>query len=157
MIILILTIILGIILIDFAIIGFLPKILKIWPSLSTLDIRHLLVEDPLIFPYIKTNIKGPLYDEQKFFWNRKRVSYKSLILTRKYLIVKNTRLTSLTSYNVDSIQSYTIKKKIRGDEVTIVFVIDRENKYFKFRTHLADEWIQAFKKICLFNNIRDAI
>ena len=142
MIIIIFAVIVCLLLVDFALIGVLPSKIGIWPSLKDFVKGDILIEDTANLS-VHTDIEGK-YVESMI--NRK-VGYKSLILTPKYLIVKNTRLTSLLNIGTDCIKRIDTKKALLGNKIILHLKMDDEDKRLEFTTKRRGDWIDAFSRI----------
>lgn len=141
MILIICSILFCLILLDFTIIGFLPKILRIWPPLKELC-EDKLIEDSAYYS-LKTDIRrasgNPIITS--------RINYKSIILTSKNLIVKNTFLTYLLRINIESIDHYHIKKHTIGKTIILYLTIEGKKKFFQFRSKKTEVWVREFDKL----------
>ena len=141
MFIIIVSIIGAIILFDFAIVGFLPKSLKIWQSLNGM-LSDVLIEDTVYFS-IRTNIPdrsgGPIITS--------RITYKSVLLTPKHLVVRNTRLTYLLSININDIQNYSTSNRAVGKEVKFFVGMNDGNYWIRFRTSKSEIWEEQLNKL----------
>lgn len=143
MILLIGSIVFSLLLFDFALVGFMPKVLKIWPPLSEIK-EDILIEDTAYYS-IKTDMQGRFVDPMI----NNRICYKSILLTSYCLLVKNTILTYLLRINIEDINSYTVEQKILGKKITLYLTVKGEDRFFQFRTKKSDKWIETFLNIGL--------
>ena len=141
MIIIVFAFILCILLLDFTIVGFLPSKLGIWTSLKDLITGDILIEDSAYLS-VQTDIKGKYVDSMI----NQRVGYKSLILTKGFLIVKNTYLTSLLNIKTDSIKRITTKKALLGKKLILYLEINNEDKYFNSTQKKLMNGLMRFRK-----------
>ncbi len=87
MVLIIVSIVFCLLLFDFAIVGFIPKILKIWPPLSKFD-KDVLIEDTVCYR-IDTNIENKL--GEPVITNR--INYKdSLCLVLRHQVLPDMRV-----------------------------------------------------------------
>jgi len=131
----------AIILFDFAIIGFLPKLLKIWQPLNGM-LSNVLIEDTVYFS-IRTNIP----DRSGTPIITSRITYKSVLLTPKHLVVKNTRLTYLLSIDINDIHNYTAINKAAGKEMKFFVGVNDGNYWFRFRTNKSKMWEDELERL----------
>lgn len=141
MILVICSILFCLLLLDFTIIGFLPKILRIWQPLKGLS-EDTLIEDTAFYS-IKTDIRresgNPIITN--------RINYKSIILTPKNLIVKNTFLTYLLRISIESIDHYHTEKHTIGEKIILYLTINGKKHIFQFRSKNPKIWIKEFDKL----------
>jgi len=133
------TLILVFMLLDFTLIGLLPSMFGIWPSLSDIK-EEPLIEDSTIFGSIRTDMEGRFVSSMI----NKRVGYKSIVLTSTCLVVKNTRRTYLLKIDLKSIYNYTVMKQLVGKRIILHLLTENRQKFFQFRTCMPDTWIKAF-------------
>ena len=138
------TAVIGLILLDFALMGFIPSMLNLWPSLSELR-EDTLIEDNTVFGSIRTNVEGEFVGSMI----NNRVGYKSIILTSRCLVVRNTRRTYLLKVDLQSIIRYSVVKQLGGSKILLDLLIEDQEKFFRFRTRTPDIWIKAFTEIGL--------
>lgn len=129
------------ILLDFALIGFIPEKFRIWCSLKK-EIHEKIIEDTVRYS-ISTNIPGKYINSMI----NNRVGYKSLILTPKALIVKNTYLTYLLKIDIKTIESYEIKDVFFGKRFKLNLRIQETKRRFEFSTNRFDLWAKEFSKL----------
>ena len=137
----IISIIATLLLLDFSLIGFTPKILGIWGPLNKY-VSEILIEDTAHYS-LSTDINGE-YIETMI---NSRVGYKSLILTPEFLIVKNTFLTYLLKIDNRSIKSYTIKNELIGKKIKLLLKIMDTEKFIEFSTSKSKRWIKEFSAL----------
>lgn len=139
--ILICAILFGLLILDISLIGFLPKVLNIWPSIRNLK-DNVLIEDTAFYS-IKTNIIGkngkPIIS--------KRINYKSIILTPDCLIVRNTFFTYLLRIDTREIKFYDIHNKLIGKIINLHIIIEDKEYFFQVRTKQSENWIKEFARI----------
>ena len=132
--------------------GFIFFLFKMSKRINQLDISDAIIEDHLVRLFttksIATDIKGYEFNVKYY-----RIYVRSIVLTPKYLIIRNSVLTYHFNINRDSFVYYSVKTRIIGFEVTIHLNIDNEKRYFKFRTKRIREWMDAFKKIELSGKV----
>ena len=122
----------AIVLIDFALLGIIPYFLRLWPRYRHLTKDGILLED----------------DTKNLILAWERSNIRTLILTKKYLILKNTYFTSVKNVNINSIESCTIKKKRKNrSKVIINFKIDYKKPKLSFKTDKTDEWVRSMRLI----------
>ncbi|MCP3872889.1 MAG: hypothetical protein GY699_07010 [Desulfobacteraceae bacterium] len=142
--IIILAVVGAFILLDFTIIGFIPEKFGIWGSLRKENLTKL-IEDSVQFS-IRTDITGKYIDSMI----NNRVAYKSVILTPKYILVKNTYLTYLMKIKVNSVDSYEIKNELIGSRIKLNLKIQGSTNIFEFSTKNSKQWIQKLEKMNIF-------
>ena len=129
-------IILGLIILDFCSLGFIPWLFRIHPPY-----RHLL-KDGILIEDGTCNLSPS--------WKNGR--FGSVILTRKYLILRDSFLTSLLNTDNNSLVSYTLKNKLfrkNKKKLTIYFMLNGKEESVTFKTNKYAEWCDAFAQIGL--------
>ena len=129
----ILWIIFALVLFDGVFLGFFFWIFNLYPPY-----RHLLKEGVLI------------EDETADFWGIWRGDlYKSIILTRRYLVLKNSYLTSVKNIKRETIMAYKIKGKFgkAKKKIELCILVDNENVFLRFKTKKVDDWVRALSII----------
>lgn len=135
------TIVIGFLLIDFSIIGFLPKVIGIWPAINGAKIKKPLIES---YPHwVDTNIKGKFIDSMV----NNRMGYKTVFLSEDQIVLKNTRLTYLVKINVPSIKYFEIKRNVWGKYIKIYFTENGAELFFSFKPRYFDDWLSCLSKI----------
>ncbi len=137
----ILSIIFVIALFDFALVGLIARTLKIWPSYTDL-VEEVLFEDNVLYS-IRTDIKNKCGNPVI----TSRINYKSVVLTQKYLIVRNTYLTCLLYVENSNIESYSIEKGFVYDFFRLNVRIDGKVCYLKFKSKYLDVWIDCMRNL----------
>jgi hypothetical protein len=140
----ILAVVVALILLDFAIIGFIPEKFGIWGSLGK-ENPTKLIEDSVLYS-IRTDIIGKYIDSMI----NNRVAYKSVILTPSDILVKNTYLTYLMKIKVSSVNSYEIKNELIGSRIKLNLKIQGSTNIFEFSTKKSKLWIQELEKLKIF-------
>jgi hypothetical protein len=142
MIMLIGSLILCFVILDFSLIGFLPKVLKIWPSLSDLISKDEILLK-LEYHTFETNIKGQFMDS-KF---EKRYQYKPTLLTREFFIVRNTHFTYVFSVPTKSINGFKIKKSIGRKMLILNLTLADKERYIKIWPININGWVGGLSKL----------
>lgn len=132
----ILAIVGALILLDFTIIGLIPEKFGIWGSLRDGNPKKL-IEDTVQYS-IRTDINRKYVNSMI----NNRVGYKSLLLTPKAILVKNTYLTYLLKVEINSIRSYEVKNELIGKRLRLNLEIQESKKWFEFSTNKSERWVQ---------------
>jgi hypothetical protein len=138
---LILTVIFGVVLIDFLLIGIIPPLLGIWPRISELGKNKRIMESSLLGA--STNLKGKHIESQV----NKRRGFSAAVLTYKHFFLRVNRLNYLLKIDVSAIDRIEIGKSIIGKNLTIIFSINSERYFFELRSTKMESWIQGFETI----------
>lgn len=124
------SVLIGLIILDFTLLGFLSYIFKMYPGY-----RHLLREGVLINDSTRSIVTN---------WKGDR--YHSLILTKKHLILKNSLLTSVRNIDVDLIDLCTVKGKRKNrSKVTILFMDNNKKSNISFVSDKAENWVSSLR------------
>lgn len=127
---------------DFTLIGFIPKTFNIWPSLEDL-IPTKQQLDKLEFHTFETDIEGKFRNSMF----EKRYQYTVALLTNDFFIIKNTLLTYLFSVPNHSIESYKIKKTILGKKLIFYVNIEGKQHYIKILPINLRAWISKVSEM----------
>ena len=139
----ILILIFGYLLIDFTIIGYLPKIFGIWPPISELGKKRPLIES---YPHwIKTNIKVRFIESMV----NNRMGYKTVTLTEDQIFLKNTRLTYLLKIDIPSVRYFEIEKNIFGKYIKLIFSENGDDLFFSFKPNNFTDWLHYLSNLGL--------
>ena len=103
---LITSIILCIVLFDFALIGILPKYFKIWPALDS-SIGKRLIEESSMFSIIKVDFEYNVWGYRSGGLTL-RINDWRLLLTSNFFLIKNTRLTYVWKVDIKSIKFFEV-------------------------------------------------
>lgn len=96
-----------------------------------------------IYPSFRELLKDGILIEDKtssFFrvWHNWKERYRSLILTKKYLILRNTYFTSLRNIEIEAVNFYTLRKAVlsrKSANIILHLKLDGENIAFKISDH----------------------
>ena len=136
------SIIICLIIVDFLLVGLVPKLIGIWPALSDY-IDATQKPKTLKFYTIKTNSDNKLFQSLINY----RVQILKIVLTEKFLIIRNTLLTCLTPIKIDEIKYYTVESGIKGKRLHLAFDENGAERYLKFWPDNLQEWEAALKNI----------
>jgi len=136
------SIILCMLLLDFALIGFLPKYLNIWPALDS-SIGRILIEQSLV-PGCKRDFK---YLALGYRSRGPRSNELRLLLTTKFLLIKNTRMTYVWRIDIKSINFFEVKNSIAGKIVVFHFTQDDQTHFLEFRTFELENWLKRLEEV----------
>lgn len=133
----ILLLIVGFLLIDIFLIGFIPSLLGIYPSYLKIK-RDILIEDRSFEYGVDTNL-FPFY----------KVILKSILITKKRLYVRHTYLACARTIRIDQICGFQISNPIlfSGRRVKLLIKEENEIKYFSFRTKIPNEWVKVLHEV----------
>jgi hypothetical protein len=126
------TTILGLIILDFTLFGFLAYIFKIYPPY-----RHLLREGVLLRDDTR-NLAPSLQGDR----------FKSLILTKNHLILRNSIFTSVINIEISSVINCIVKSNRRNkSKIIIYFLANGKKEKLSFKSDKTDKWICALREI----------
>ena len=129
--------------IDFTIIGFLPKVFGIWPSINGARIKKPLIES---YPHwVDTNIKGKFIESMI----NKRMGYKTVFLSEDEIILRNTRLTYLVKIDIPSIKFFKVKRNVFGKYIKLVLTVNGDELFFSFKPRYFNDWLSWLSNIGL--------
>ena len=141
----ILTIIVSIfilLVIDALFIGFVYKLLKIWNPIKSDDLKNNLISERFSAGTF-TDIDRAVADNF-INYGGKNIT---LILTPKFLYVRNTLFTYIMRFKIDSIMHYSVKKKFFGHRITLFLSIDGQKNIFYFKTKRENDWIKVLSSL----------
>ena len=129
-----------IVILDTVFLGIIPWLLKFGYPYRKLLKNDLLIKDK------------PL--DLNVFWNGSVVNY--IFLTKNYLILADTRMTSVVNLSIDEIDHFSIIKKKKKYTVIKICTLPDKNVHtrirslktnkpviFRFKTNIIDNWVDA--------------
>jgi hypothetical protein len=126
------TTILGLIILDFTLFGFLAYFFKIYPPY-----RHLLREGVLLRDDTR-NLAPSLQGDR----------FKSLILTNNHIILRNSLFTSVRNIEISSVINCIVKSSRKDKSKIIIYFLSNGKKAkLSFKSDKADKWIYALREI----------
>ena len=137
----VLTIIFGLLLIDFLLIGIVPPIMGIWPRISSLGNDERIFESSLLGA--NTNMKGKHIESQV---NRRR-GYTAAVLTKSHFYLRVNRLNYLLKIDVPTIDRIETGKGLLGKTLTMIFSVNSEQHFFEMTSTKIDSWVKSFEEI----------
>ena len=138
---LILTCIFGLLLIDFCLVGIVPPILKVWPSIKALGSSTPLIDGSL--SWARTNMQGKFIKPMV----NQRMGYQSATLTKEHFYLRPNRLNYILKIDVPSISAMEIKKEIIGKSITLRFSQDGTERFFTLKPKKFAEWVSCFESL----------
>ncbi len=142
---LIISIILCMVLLDFALIGFLPKYLNIWPALDS-SVGKRLIEESSMFSKIKVDFEYNVWGYQSGGLTL-RINDWRLLLTSSFLLIKNTRLTYVWKISIESIKFFEVKDSIAGKIIVFHFTQDDQAHFLEFRSFELKNWLKRLAEV----------
>lgn len=127
---------------DFLYFGFLPRYLNIWPALDN-SIGEVLIKQTLWFG-CKKDFK---YKVWGYLGNPDFDTEFCLLLTTKFLLIKNTRLTYVWRVDVESIKFFEVKNSIIGKIIIFYFIQEGQTHFLKFPTLKFKNWFKHLSEI----------
>jgi hypothetical protein len=145
---LIISILLCIVLFDFALLGILPKYFKIWPALDS-SIGKRFIEESTMFSIIKVDFEYNAWGYRSGGLTL-RINDWRLLLTSNSLFIKNTRLTYIWKVDIKSIEFFEVKKStlgVLGDGIVIHFKQENQPHFLEFRTFKLESWLKRLEEV----------
>lgn len=125
---------LGLVIFDLCFLGFLPWLFRIHPPFRGLLKEGILINDKTVGFSVN------------WFGSR----FKSIILTKKHLIIRNSYLTSIANIDINSIKSYSLKKKVlrkNAKKLVINLNFENEERELKFITDVFEDWDRLLTEV----------
>ena len=141
------SILLCLIIVDFTLIGFLPRIFKVWLPIDVYVTKNNILGKSALYSF-STNLKHKAWDAKAAY----RVQLLYFVVSEDYLIIRNTILTCLPPIRISDIKKFKTKNCLVG--IKLYFKIGLEGKkYFKVRVHDTHNWAETFKRIGIKGNV----
>ncbi len=137
-----LTILIGLLVVDYTVVGFIPMLISAWPKYQDYTENENILWQSRIHR-IATNLDQKLF----FRHSRHRASFNyQLVVTEKFLLIKNTLLTCLPPMKTTDISHFEIGKGFMGKKAILLYG-KQQGTYLAFQIKDIRGLVAVFNRI----------